>query len=36
MIDTTAFGGKSAAPFTLDFQLTDGSGGGDRNNTATL
>jgi hypothetical protein len=35
-VDTTPLIGHSAAPFYLDFQLTDGSGLGDGNNTAWL
>ena len=37
-MDTSPLIGHSAAPFYLDFQLNDGSGGitGNRNNTATL
>jgi hypothetical protein len=35
-VNTTPLIGDSAAPFYLDFQLTDGSGSGDGNNTAWL
>jgi hypothetical protein len=35
-VDTTPLIGHSAAPFYLDFQLNDGSGLGDGNNTAWL
>src|SRR5579871_5069955 len=35
-IDTSALMGNPGGPFSLDFQLTDGSGTNDGNNTATL
>ena len=35
-LNTAALMGNSAGPFSLDFQLTDGSGLGDGNNIATL
>jgi hypothetical protein len=35
-LDTAPLIGHAAGPFSLDFQLTDGSGTGDGNNTATL
>lgn len=35
-LDTSALVGDPAGPFALDFQLTDGSGGGDGNNTAVV
>ncbi len=34
--DTTALIGHTAGPFSLNFQLNDGSGIGDANNTATI
>jgi hypothetical protein len=35
-IDTASLEGNANAPFTLDFQFSDGSGTGDGNNTITL
>jgi hypothetical protein len=35
-LNTTPLMGHPAAPFYVDFQLTDGSGAGDANNTATI
>jgi hypothetical protein len=35
-IDTSSLAGNANAPFTLDFQLIDGSGSDDGNNTVTL
>jgi hypothetical protein len=35
-VNTTSLVGHPAGPFSLDFQLNDGSGTGDANNTATL
>lgn len=35
-LDTSALIGNPAGPFALDFQLTDGSGSGDGNNTAVV
>jgi len=35
-LDTSPLNGHPAGPFALDFQLTDGSGGGDGNNTAVV
>src|ERR1035438_3197113 len=35
-IDTSALGGSSSGPFTLDFQFVDGNGTGDGNNSVTL
>jgi hypothetical protein len=35
-LNTAALIGHAAGPFSLNFQLNDGSGGGDGNNTATL
>ena len=35
-VDTSALVGNLAGPFSLDFQLNDGSGLGDGNNTASL
>lgn len=35
-VDTSALAGNSAGPFSLDFQLNDGSAIGDGNNTVTL
>lgn len=35
-VDTSALVGNLAGPFSLDFQLNDGSGLGDSNNTASL
>jgi hypothetical protein len=35
-IDTSSLIGNAAGPFSLDFQLTDGSGTNDGNNTVTL
>lgn len=35
-LDTSGLIGHPAGPFALDFQLTDGSGAGDANNTFTL
>jgi len=35
-VNTAGMAGSPAAPFSLDFQLTDGSGTGDGNNTATV
>jgi hypothetical protein len=36
MVNTAGLIGSPSAPFSLDFQLTDGSGTGDGNNTATV
>jgi hypothetical protein len=35
-VNTSALVGNASGPFSLDFQLNDGSGTGDGNNTATL
>jgi hypothetical protein len=35
-VNTAGMVGNPSAPFSLDFQLTDGSGTGDGNNTATI
>jgi hypothetical protein len=35
-VNTAALVGNASGPFSLDFQLNDGSGAGDGNNTATL
>jgi hypothetical protein len=35
-VNTSTLVGNTSAPFSLDFQLTDGSGNNDGNNTATL
>jgi hypothetical protein len=35
-VNTTSLMGNSSAPFSVDFQLTDGTGTGDGNNTATM
>jgi hypothetical protein len=35
-VNTAALMGDAAGPFSLDFQLNDGSGTGDGNNTATI
>jgi len=35
-INTSALGGSSSGPFTLDFQFVDGNGSGDGNNRVTL
>jgi len=35
-LDTSALIGHPAGPFSLDFQLIDGSGGGDANNTVVI
>src|SRR5438445_9955688 len=36
MVNTAGLIGNPSGPFALDFQLTDGSGTGDGNNTATV
>ena len=35
-VNTAGMAGSPSAPFSLDFQLTDGSGSGDGNNAATI
>jgi hypothetical protein len=35
-VNTASLAGNASGPFSLDFQLNDGSGAGDGNNTATI